>query len=74
MSKELADLDENRAREIDMQEDMFRRSVVDDDNLNSSKILNSNKQNLNISRIKSKSIKDDDIKIDIAEKLKQFYD
>lgn len=72
MSKEFADLDENRAREFDMQEDMFRRSVVedkDDDNLNSSKIL---KKDLNISRIKSSSIKDNDIKIDIADKLKQF--
>lgn len=70
MSKELADLDENRAREIDMQADLFRRSIVDDE-MNNSKLLT--KQNtLNISRVNSKKVKDEDIKTEIGEKLNQF--
>jgi len=85
MSKELSDLDENKAREINMQEDMFRRSVIEDDNLNTSKLLikqnnlnistnNISTHNIsthNISRVKSKNTADD-TKIDITEKLKQF--
>ena len=80
MSKELADLDENKAREINMQEDIFRRSVIEDDNLNNSKLLvkqntlNISTNNIstnNISRVKSKNTADD-TKIDITEKLKQF--
>lgn len=80
MSKELADFDENKAREINMQEDIFRRSVIEDDNLNNSKLLvkqntlNISTNNIstnNISRVKSKNTADD-TKIDITEKLKQF--
>jgi len=80
MSKELSDLDENKAREINMQEDVFRRSFIEDDNLNTSKLLikqntlNNSTNNIstnNISRVKSKNTADD-TKIDITEKLKQF--